>query len=110
MTRGGRRGHCFDVQVRQIADVHDPESDLGQRLGLTVQQALDDFDRAEIVLRQDRAEDCTGQDGGEFSVAAFALHEVPGGAFGEDLGSSVGVELRVVRIRPHRFVARAIGL
>ena len=35
------------------------------------------------------------------------LHEIPGGAFGKDLGDPVGIELRIGRVRPDRFIADA---
>jgi len=69
----------------------------------TVQHALQEQDRGRVVWPQDRPEDPDRVDHGQFESASFALDEILCRPFGDRLGFLIGLQARIVMIRPILF-------
>ena len=81
----GRIGHGADVQIGDVAHVHDTEIQLRTTWQSAVHQALYDEDRSRIVGPQDRTEHSHRVNNGELETAAFVGDEVPSGTLGQSL-------------------------
>ena len=93
-------GHRGDMEVGNVADVDDGNRDIGHGVGTVSDQGLNQFDRCREVLAEDRAEDAAGVDDSQLGVCGFGVDEVPRGAFGEQLGLDVGVDIGAVDVGP----------
>ena len=102
-----RRDHRCDMQVGDVAHVHDAEAQARQAGHPARQQAFDELDRWGIVPAENRAEHHGRIDRGESRGAVRGADQIPCGTLGHGLGARIGADPGIVEISPYGFVRQA---
>jgi hypothetical protein len=101
-----RVGHRLEVQIGDVAHIDTAKPEIGAARQGAVHETLYEHDRSRIVRSKDRPENADRVDHGQLQPAPLPRYEIPSRALGDRLRFLIGLQSRILEIRPILFRER----